>query len=752
MAYNRINWQNEPSEATAVNNVNLNKMDSAIYDHDQRLDDVETDIDNKVDKVTGKGLSQVDNVTVTQHVAYGTVVSTIKTYKQDGTEVTSQVCNGVIIDSALSDSSTNPVQNKVVKSALDNKVDKVSGQGLSKTNDVQVTSSTNVGTEIATVQIFPSTGGVSGVQIKNGVVVDSALSSSSENPVQNKVVKSAIDAKSTVAISDTLADGTVLANITIDGTTTAIKGSDIEVDEELSPASTNPVENRAIYDALNNLLPSKTVSGNPISISDASGFNAKALKVTLNPIQDLHGYEYPWAGGAGKNKLPLTVSGIKALNTGGTWSGNVYMRNNVTFELLVNSANAVVGIKVNGTASANTGFTISRDASIVQPSTSYNINGAPLGTSSSTCRLQVNINEQTFAINVNGDDNSATTPSLIDKIDCYITVLSGQTANNFVFQPMIRLATVTDATFAPYSNICPISGRTEASVNQGSVDITTLYNGQIQSNGGFSWNNNRISNVNSSQMNTYFLKKGTHTLTFNKLNQSAPDLVECTVMTKNDNFQIVDNFAMAWHSLPYTFELTADAYVYFTARKDYNTALNTADYKTLIIDETHTHQYGQTVYGGEDDFVNGGLTNEWVLAEYDGTENWLKASSATWDVFFVELADEATGLVADIRSDSTNISVYSFSQMVENAPCVSIRTNITPNRLHIAIPNVSTISECKAYLAEHNLQVCYKKATPTTIQTSAENISLLKGNNVLSTNADDMELKYSVSLDSLLTT
>ena len=49
-------------------------------------------------------------------------------------------------------------------------------------------------------------------------------------------------------------------------------------------------------------------------------------------------------------------------------------------------------------------------------------------------------------------------------------------------------------------------------------------------------------------------------------------------------------------------------------------------------------------------------------------------------------------------------------------------------------------------------KLCYELSTPTTISTSAEDITLLKGNNVLSTNADDMELKYSVSLDSLLPT
>lgn len=42
--------------------------------------------------------------------------------------------NKTVVDSALNSSSTNPVQNKVIKTALDNKVDVVSGKGLS-TND-----------------------------------------------------------------------------------------------------------------------------------------------------------------------------------------------------------------------------------------------------------------------------------------------------------------------------------------------------------------------------------------------------------------------------------------------------------------------------------------------------------------------------------------------------------------------------------------------------------------------------------------
>jgi hypothetical protein len=48
----------------------------------------------------------------------------------------------------------------------------------------------------------------------------------------------------------------------------------------------------------------------------------KECVIQIEPEQDLHGQDYPYPAGAGKNKLPMTVDGIKALNTVGTWSGN----------------------------------------------------------------------------------------------------------------------------------------------------------------------------------------------------------------------------------------------------------------------------------------------------------------------------------------------------------------------------------------------------------------------------------------------
>lgn len=121
-----------------------NKLDADLVDDtnathkfatSEQLSQIATNvanIANKVDKVNGKGLSTEDYTTVEK-----TKLAGIETE-----------ANKTIVDSALSDSSTNPVQNKVVTEKLAEKV------GFSD--------------------------------------IDTALSTTSENPVQNKVITAVI--------------------------------------------------------------------------------------------------------------------------------------------------------------------------------------------------------------------------------------------------------------------------------------------------------------------------------------------------------------------------------------------------------------------------------------------------------------------------------------------------------------------------------------------------------------------------------
>lgn len=84
-----------------------------------------------------------------------------------------------IVDAALDAASTNPVQNKAVKAALDEKagtaVATTSANGLMSKDDKAKLDGVEAGA--------------------NKTIVDAALDAASENPVQNKVVKAALDSK-----------------------------------------------------------------------------------------------------------------------------------------------------------------------------------------------------------------------------------------------------------------------------------------------------------------------------------------------------------------------------------------------------------------------------------------------------------------------------------------------------------------------------------------------------------------------------
>ena len=195
-----------------------------------------------------------------------------------------------------------------------------------------------------------------------------------------------------------------------------------------------------------------SISGNPISIT---GLKSSQLAVnpviTYNPIQDLHGQSKPYPAGGGKNKLPMTVQSIKDANTSGTWSGNAYTYNDVTFTILTDSADNVTGINVNSSqgASSTTAFFVTKNYTNAN---SLILNGCPSGGATNTYRLDAG----TDATSDVGSGKSIS--GGLSGVNIRIVIFSGVTMSNKVFYPMIRLSTESDSSFAPYSNICPISG------------------------------------------------------------------------------------------------------------------------------------------------------------------------------------------------------------------------------------------------------------------------------------------------------
>lgn len=121
---------------------NVQMKDGTIVNVKDEL--ARTELGNKVDKVTGMGLSSNDFTTAEKNkladIQAGAEVNVQADWSVSDPDSDAYIKNkptippAVTVDSALSSTSTNPVQNKVINTALSKKVDKVSGKGLS-TND-----------------------------------------------------------------------------------------------------------------------------------------------------------------------------------------------------------------------------------------------------------------------------------------------------------------------------------------------------------------------------------------------------------------------------------------------------------------------------------------------------------------------------------------------------------------------------------------------------------------------------------------
>lgn len=229
----------------------------------------------KVDKEDGKGLSTNDYTTEEKNklaglknyelpTASADVKGGIKVGKGLAIDAETGVLNAtgteVKIDEAISSTSTNPVQNKVISAALDKKVDAVTGKVLSSndyTNDEK--------TKLAGI-----------AEGANKTIVDAALSETSTNPVQNKAVNAALSNKVSkeegkgLSTNDfTTEEKTKLAGI-------AEGANKITVDDKTSATSTNPIQNKVITAELNKKV--NSVSGKGLSTNDYTNAEKEKLE------------------------------------------------------------------------------------------------------------------------------------------------------------------------------------------------------------------------------------------------------------------------------------------------------------------------------------------------------------------------------------------------------------------------------------------------------------------------------------------
>lgn len=180
----------------------------------------------------------------------------------------------------------------------------------------------------------------------------------------------------------------------------------------------------------------KSLTDQPVaSFDDAMNAPLYDLDIDINPVQDLHGYDYPWVGGAGKNKLngaDVTTSNLS------NW-------------------------EIDWNESTNT-LTITHKTSYTSGTPSLMLNLA-VGTYVTSFASQTKTASISLYVNGVYTDvlRNGTTFSVESGNSYEVRFVADEGTSNVITKFQIESGS-TATSYAPYSNICPISGWTAANV------------------------------------------------------------------------------------------------------------------------------------------------------------------------------------------------------------------------------------------------------------------------------------------------
>ena len=483
-------------------------------------------------------------------------------------------------------------------------------------------------------------------------------------------------------------------------------------------------------------LPSPTAT-----FSDGSALPMPNLKIAVEPQQDLHGYDAPWVGGAGKNKLPLSVSEIKSSNGGAnSWTNNSKEISGIVYTILTDSDENVIGIKANGTATANSIlYLMSTTAPPIQldgQSVIISMAGFLKGAYKDNSWHDI-LAPSTETVTLNGD-----------VVQMWGQINNGVQVNNIVIQPMVRLASVTDATFAPYSNICPISGWS-------AVDVTRT--------GKNLWSYGDVGGTLSKSVNVD-IEAGNYTLstvvTSSDTDESNSRVIfiydDDTSMgvnfTRNSRASQAINFAKkVKEAIFYAAEgyiiSTGDTFTYTDIQLEYG---STATAYEPYNGSTITIQLGDTYYGGTLDVVSGVLSVTHEYSTFDGSadEGWTVGTNNAHSRGY-------TYALSDIKPHSANSQPTSaICDKIETGTWESVFNGTlvlgqTGKAIGFGLDSlgITNDTDLNAWLSNNPITIVYELATPTTIQLTPTAVSSLLGqNNLWADTGDVLEASYFESL------
>lgn len=469
-------------------------------------------------------------------------------------------------------------------------------------------------------------------------------------------------------------------------------GESATVDDALSDSSTNPVENRVVTNAIRTLQIEDTASGAIASFPDGSANPIQSLSVSLSPIQDLHGQDSPYPAGGGKNKFNKDAAG-----------------NRVNYF-----------ISSDGTEAYSTNYTAS-DFIPVTAESAMIVSG--LTASSATIRTAFYDSNKDFlsAVTQNQPTYTFTTPSGAAYLRLSV--------------PQVNMATAqleygsTATAYAPYENICPISGRDSVTVERtgknlfpnpsgarSAVDLKAGVEYCFSANGASSAVAVSGKYADGTTFPTLFLNKLSGGIRYNS-RVLEKDVSEIVIYLNN----------VTIYDCQIEFGSTPSAYEPFDGA-------------------SVTVQLGQTVYGGTMDVTGGKAHVTHELVDMS-TILWSPYATSTSNLgsAFIYLRSNGYELPklddAKIMSNvfknlgrvSVKLTLYSFGFFGTGSPYIWL--TLYDGEYH-------TREEWQAKLAEMDAKIVLPLFEPFDIDLTPAQLSTLKGDNNVWSDADSVSVEY----------
>lgn len=462
-----------------------------------------------------------------------------------------------------------------------------------------------------------------------------------------------------------------------------------------------------IEDYLYQIMPTDSASGTIAAINDSTTmFNAIDVTGTIEPVQDLHGYDNPWPAGGGKNIINANVVTVI------TSVDNQY---NIISDFITLPAGTYT---LSWTLSASVTATRNRPLYIVGNNYVYaNSDYKTAGRGYWT----FTISEETEL-----------------KFKWWGHTVSAEcTVNDFQLE-----SGSTATSYAPYSNICPITGWTGASVVRTGKNLIPNLKTQDTSA--------RVRLGESSAGNGAFYKAGTYKISWGlataqtvgiywrtfKNGENGPVVNSDTiVITEDVNVKI-------W--LYASGGISVDNVLWWQVELG-STATPYEPYQSETYDISWQSEAG-TVYGGNLDVTTGVLTVDRATKTLTNSDYFsIQISTNTTNritASFYETVGKTNGVLISDSLKTTYNSPGGYS-----TSAWEIWGSTAAPRCWISVPaEIDTVDKFKSHLSSNPIQVVYELATPVTYQLTPQEVSFLLGTNNLWVDTGDINVTYKADI------